>query len=180
MPSPGRTSCSWWTVAVLGALSLLVLPGVARAEPPRAQAVDPAAVDEEPRPEPPSSRLALAGGLLFGSSYAISLIAGTVSVTTQDAQLPELYAPLAGPWIAIPNVLQIQKRRVGGDPAASGADWLPAFGLGVLGVTQMLGAVCLVGYAVDKHTSARADHEVSSVRVVPYVGVASAGLAGSF
>ncbi len=140
MPSPGRTSCSWWTVAALGALSLLVLPGVARADPPRARAVDPSAVDEEPRPEPPSPRLALAGGLLFGSSYAISLIAATVSMTSKDAQLPELYAPLVGPWIAIPNVLPIQKRRVGGDPAASG---MPTgspcvLGLGVLGVAQML------------------------------------------
>ncbi len=51
--------------------------------------------------------------------------------------------------------------------------------IGNRAVTQMLGAVCRVGYAVDKHTSARADHEVSSVRVVPYVGVASAGLAGA-
>ena len=162
------------------ALATFALSFAARAaEPPKAPAVDSADADpSDPPPQPPSPRLALAGGLLFGSSYAISLIGASISMSTKDAQLPELYVPLAGPWIAIPNILQIQKRRVGVDPAQHQSDWLPAFGFGVLGVAQAIGAVCLTGYLVDKQSTPR--QGIAGVRVVPYVGVASAGLAGSF
>lgn len=164
--------------AGLLALGVLSCPLTAHAEPPRAEVVAPPPPDDDPPPKKPSRKLALAGGIFFGTSYAISALAASLSMRPPDGHLPELYAPLVGPWIAIPNVIEMQKRRRG-DPMASFADTLAPVGLGVLGIAQGLGALCLTGYLVEVATQPPR-HAVSGVRVTPYVTGTSVGLAGSF
>lgn len=170
------------TAAALGALLVLVSSAPVRAQPPAGGPVVLEAQEKEevepPRRDAPSNKLALAGGLFFGTSYVISVIAASVSMTKPGAQLPELYAPVAGPWIAIPNMIQIEKHTTGGDPAAHNVDFLKPVGLGILGIAQGIGVLCLTGYFVERYSPS--DKASSSVRVVPYVGVTSAGLTGSF
>lgn len=115
---------------------------------------------------------------MFGSSYLISLVAASFSMRSPSSQLPELYAPVVGPWIAIPNIIAIDKRPKKNDPEEGSYDLLKPIGLGLLGVAQGVGALCVVGYLIDRPSPPKLAS--SSVRVAPYVGLTGAGLVGSF
>lgn len=147
-------------------------PGVARAEPPGSVAVYPGV---EVAPERPRKVL-IVGLSTFLGGY-VPLLAGAIGVAGSpgaDQRWVWGAIPVAGPWIS----LAAPKRRGVGDPAEGPATLAVDVLVGVLGVSQAVGTVALVAYAVPP---VAVDGEAaSSVQMRPFVGLGSVGVTGTF
>lgn len=136
----------------------------------------------EPSPPPAKSnrKMGIVGGILFGTTYLISIAAGSASLASRTAKLPELYIPLAGPWIAVPDIIAIDKRAKIEDPSGHQLDYMKPVGLGLLGIGQALGALCIVGYLVDRPSEPDRPSKIAAPRVTPYFDGTSLGVVGTF